>query len=130
MKKPDVVVMKKSFLRNVFDFLQINLCLRQPFLQNLMSCWNLIRNWNRVLEFSNLKFIGGSRGGVPGALPQGSRFFHFDIQNLRNVTASGVHAPYEVHAPLREILDPPLKFIALCLCHFMLHFKIIFDQNL
>ena len=32
--------------------------------------------------------------------PQGSQFFHFDIQNFRNVTASGVHTPsYEVHAP-------------------------------
>ena len=34
-------------------------------------------------------------GGVPGAPspPQGSRFFCFDIQNFRNVTASGVHVP-------------------------------------
>ena len=44
-------------------------------------------------------------GGVPGARPPyGSRFFHFDIQNFRNVTASGVHAP----PPPQEILDPPL----------------------
>ena len=43
--------------------------------------------------------IGGSKG-VPGARPQGSRFFRFDIQNVRNLTASGVHAPSnEVHAP-------------------------------
>ena len=38
-------------------------------------------------------------GGVPGARPLGSRFFRFDIQNFQNVTASGVHAPPEVHAP-------------------------------
>ena len=38
-------------------------------------------------------YIGGSRGGVPGACPQGSRFFRFDIQIFWNVTASGVHAP-------------------------------------
>ena len=35
-------------------------------------------------------YIGGSKGG---RAPQGSRFFRFDIQNFRNVTASGVHAP-------------------------------------
>ena len=44
-------------------------------------------------------------GGAPGA----TQFFRFDIQILRNVAALGVHAPpYEVHAPLREILGPPL----------------------
>ena len=42
-------------------------------------------------------YIGGSRGGRP---PYGSRFFCFDMQNFRNVAASGVHgSPYEVHAP-------------------------------
>ena len=43
--------------------------------------------------------------------PWGSRFFRFDMQNIWNVTASGVHVPppYEVHAPLWEILDPPLS---------------------
>ena len=30
-------------------------------------------------------------GGAPP--PQGTRFFRFDIQILRNVAASGVHAP-------------------------------------
>ena len=45
--------------------------------------------------------IGGPRGAHP-AVPQGTRFFPFDIQILRNVAASGVHAP------LWEILDPPL----------------------
>ena len=44
---------------------------------------------------------------VPGTRPQGSRFC-FNIQNFRNVTDSGVHATYEVHTPLREILDLPL----------------------
>ena len=48
-------------------------------------------------------------GGVPGtrARAQGSRFFRFDIQNFRNVTALGVGAL----PPLREILDPPLRII-------------------
>ena len=47
-------------------------------------------------------------GGVPGArpLPQGSKFFCFNIQNFRNITALGVHAQNFVS--LREILDPPL----------------------
>ena len=51
-------------------------------------------------------------GGVPGARhplpPLESRFFRFDKQNFRNVIASGVGVPYEVHTSLREILDPPL----------------------
>ena len=32
--------------------------------------------------------------------PYGSRFFHFDIQNFRNVAASGAGAPHEVSAPM------------------------------
>ena len=55
-------------------------------------------------------------GGRPARAPPpyGSRFFRFDMQNFRNVAASGVHGPpYEVHAPLREILDPPLYLICL-----------------
>ena len=52
---------------------------------------------------------GGSRGGAAGARPPyGSRFFRFDIQIFLNVAASGVGAPYEVGAPLQEILDPRL----------------------
>ena len=60
-------------------------------------------------SFSKM-YIGGSRGARP---PYGSRFFHFDMQNFRNVAASGVHgSAYEVHAPpLREILDPPLMYV-------------------
>ena len=42
------------------------------------------------------------------------RFFRFDIQNFRNVTASGVHAPLRGSRPLREILDPPLIYTLLC----------------
>ena len=38
-------------------------------------------------------------GACTGHAPRGSRFFRFDIQNFWNVTASGVHAPCEVHAP-------------------------------
>ena len=45
--------------------------------------------------------VADPRGGAAGARPpQGSRFFRFDIQILRNVAASGVGAPpYEVGAP-------------------------------
>ena len=39
---------------------------------------------------SHAIYIGGSRGGAP---PYGSRFFRFDMQNFRNVAASGVHGP-------------------------------------
>ena len=49
-----------------------------------------------------MRCIGGSRRGRPARAPppQVSQFFRFDIQNFRNVTASGVHTPsYEVHAP-------------------------------
>ena len=39
-------------------------------------------------------------GGRRRCAPQGSRFFHFDIQIFRNVAASGVGAPsYEVGTP-------------------------------
>ena len=55
--------------------------------------------------------IGGSRGHH-WHTPQGSRFFHFDIQILRNVAASGVGAPYKVGAPPREILDLPLLMMS------------------
>ena len=49
-----------------------------------------------------LGFSGGSRGRRQRAPPQESRFFHFDIQIFQNVAASGVGAPYEVGAPLRD----------------------------
>ena len=52
---------------------------------------------------------GGRRWRAP---PYGSRFFRFDIQIFWNVAASGVGTPpYEVGAPLREILDPLLFLI-------------------
>ena len=58
--------------------------------------------------------IGGSRGRF-WARPQGSRFFRFDIQNFRNIIASGVHAPLRgLRTPLREILDPPLVNVTFC----------------
>ena len=44
--------------------------------------------------------LGGARPVRAPPPPYGSRFFHFDMQNFRNVAASGVHGPsYEVHAP-------------------------------
>ena len=60
------------------------------------------------LETNEIIVIGGFRGACPAHAPQGSRFFRFDIQNLENVTASGVHAPLRGPRSLREILDPPL----------------------
>ena len=54
-------------------------------------------------------------GGVPGARPQGSRFFRFDIQNFRNVTASGVHAPPPTGNPGSALnLIPLFIFKAIC----------------
>ena len=50
-----------------------------------------------------LRYIGGSRGGAPGARPPyGSRFFCFDMQNFRNVATSGVPRP-----PVRGPRPPP-----------------------
>ena len=67
-------------------------------LDKLFDCtgmWSTINTMSRILGFCIV--IGGSR------------FFRFDMQNFRDVAVSGVHGPlYEVHAPLREILDPPL----------------------
>ena len=69
--------------------------------------------------------IGGSRGRARRAPPYGSRFFRFDMQNFRNVAASGVHGPpYEVHAPLREILDPPLHMSTI-----LIHFDTFYPDN-
>ena len=50
--------------------------------------------------------------GAPPAPPQGSRFFCFNIQILRNIATSGVGTPpMRLAPPLREILDPPLLCI-------------------
>ena len=47
------------------------------------------------LHFINVHLAVADSGGVPPAHapPEGSRFFRFDIQNFRNVAASGVGAP-------------------------------------
>ena len=45
---------------------------------------------------------------------QGSRFFHFSIQILRNVAASGVGAPLRGCRLLQEMLDPPLLTEMFC----------------
>ena len=57
----------------------------------------------------NRRALADLEGARAGRAPYGSRLFRFDMQNFRNIATSGVHGPpYEVHAPLREILDPPL----------------------
>ena len=53
-------------------------------------------------KFSNICIGGSTLVDARRTPPQGSRFFRFDIQNFRNVTASGVHAP-----PMRS--TPPLR---------------------
>ena len=67
------------------------------------------RNHRKVITVPLVcKVIGGSRGVHPAhAPPPGTQFFHFDIQILRNVATSGVHAPLRGPRPppLREILD-------------------------
>ena len=46
--------------------------------------------------------------------PYGTQFFHFRIHFQRKVPVSGVHAPQRVHAPIWEILDPPLVWYHVC----------------
>ena len=58
---------------------------------------------NSTKKLQGVWYTLANLGGVPGSRPlppQGTRLFHFDIQNFRNITASGVNAPpYEVDAP-------------------------------
>ena len=68
----------------------------------------------RATEILSLWFaqqsIGGSRGAPLARAPLRVPILSFWHKNFRNVTASGVHTPsYEVHAPLREILDLSLQ---------------------
>ena len=52
-------------------------------------------------------------GGVPPARTPLRVQILFDIQNFRNVAASGVGAPpTRLAPPLREILDPPLILVS------------------
>ena len=54
--------------------------------------------------------IGGSRGGAPDARPLWVQILSFwHAKFLKRSRLGDARAPpYEVHAPLREILDPPL----------------------
>ena len=59
-------------------------------------------------------------GACPAHAPTyGPIFFRFDMQNVWNVTVSGVHAPStrSTPPPLREILDPPLHYVTLFMSH-------------
>ena len=49
--------------------------------------------------------------GLPNTPPQGSRFFRFNIQYFRNITASGVHAPRmrSTAPPMRSTAHPYRK---------------------
>ena len=61
-------------------------------------------------HFSHLSLaeLGGHARHTP---PYGTQFFHFCIYFHQKAPASEVHAPQWVHAPLQEILDPPLPFV-------------------
>ena len=63
-----------------------------------------INNW-KILSIN----IGGSRRGVPGARPpQRVQILSFWHRKFSKSNRLGSPRPYEVHAPLLEILDPPL----------------------
>ena len=85
--------------------------------ENPCNSKRIVFQQNFRARYKTLNCIGGSRGRARRAPPPpyGSRFFCFDMQNFRNVAASGSTAPRtQVHAPpLREILDPPLNCLGL-----------------
>ena len=75
--------------------------------------------------------IGGSRGGVPGTRPplrvQILSFRH--IKFLKRNRLGSPRLPYEVNAPLREILDPPLLIVARkCIHMYVWYFKCVIHK--
>ena len=60
--------------------------------------------------------------------PYGTQFFHFHIHFYQKAPSLEVHAlPKQVHAPLREILDPPLNHFIFHSVSFSLYFIIYID---
>ena len=58
--------------------------------------------------------IGGSRGGVMAHAPRRVQillFWHTKFSKRNLLGSPG--PPYEVHTPLREILDPPLTYVTM-----------------
>ena len=66
--------------------------------------------FNPMKHTVNLQTSLPDPGGRTWRAPQGTQFFRFDIQILRNIAASGVHAPLRgPRPPYGKILDPPLN---------------------
>ena len=61
---------------------------------------------------SGRRSLGRAAKSLKTAHTYGTQFFHFHTHFHRKVSASEVHAPQNFHAPLREILDPPLLKVA------------------
>ena len=90
-------------------------CVPYVFQQNLFNRININHRFRRPSLSMYFDSLADPVGRTRRAPPKGSDSFAltdemYDI--LRNVVASGVGVPpYEVGAPLREILDPPLWFM-------------------
>ena len=89
-KHPEMWDVSYNLGSSFLTFSEIKYPLRKILLNNSEE--------NEKITKSQINGIDVSRGA--------SRFFHFNIQHFRNVTASGVHGP------LREIMDPPLNRLA------------------
>ena len=84
-----------------------------PVMSSVMDIFGTLQ-LGPILLLTSSQLCGRLQGRIqgeacPAHAPQGSTFLHFNIQNFRNVTASGVGVPpLRGRRPLREILDPPL----------------------
>ena len=90
-----------------------------------LSCYNM------ESDHHALAILGGHTQRTP---PQGTQFFHFDIQILRNIAALGVHAPLRSpRPPLREILGSATAMVlhwSYSSIYFCLYLGIATDRTL